>query len=81
MRGEKREDICVKKRERGRDRGGGRKGKEVKKVVAVGGLRLAVGRDRGRTELRAESMTDDRGQNTRLHLNLKTRTRYLTAET
>jgi len=30
LRGEKREDICVKRRERGRDRGGGRKGKEVK---------------------------------------------------
>jgi hypothetical protein len=27
LRGEKREDICVKRRERGRDRGG--KGKEV----------------------------------------------------
>jgi hypothetical protein len=30
LRGEKREDICEgKMRERGRDRGGGRKGKEV----------------------------------------------------
>jgi hypothetical protein len=42
LRGEKREDICVKRRERGRDRGRGGKGKEVKKVAAVGGLRLAV---------------------------------------
>ena len=32
----------MKRRERGRDRGGGRKGKEVKEVVAVGGLRMAV---------------------------------------
>ena len=31
----------MKRRERGRDRGGGRKGKEVKKVVAVSGWRMA----------------------------------------
>jgi hypothetical protein len=29
--------MVRKRRERGRDRGGGRKGKEVKKVLAVGG--------------------------------------------
>jgi len=29
--------MVSKRRERGRDRGGGRKGKEVKKVVAVSG--------------------------------------------
>jgi hypothetical protein len=36
-RGVKREDMVRKRREWGRDRGGGRKGKEVKKVVAVSG--------------------------------------------
>jgi hypothetical protein len=30
-------------RERGRDRGGGRKGKEAEKVVAVSGWRMADG--------------------------------------
>jgi hypothetical protein len=36
-RGVKREDMVRKRRERGRDRGGGRKGKETESVVAVSG--------------------------------------------
>jgi hypothetical protein len=34
LRGEKREDMSVKMRERGRDRGGGGKGKRAKEVGA-----------------------------------------------
>jgi hypothetical protein len=48
LRGEKREDMSVKRRERGRDRGGGGKGKEVEEVGADSGKRLADGkRQRG----------------------------------